>query len=178
MKKLRLLMCNECNRNCNGCCNKGWDLDRLPVCLNFIGYDLIMLTGGEPMLRPNVVKYAIEVIREVNPHAKIIMYTAYRQDPMAVVHMLDRLDGITITLHEQEDLEPFLNLCELIVSTGRKEKFAGKSLRLNVFSNVKIDKMIDGWEVKDNIQWIKNCPLPEGETFMRFCKEDELDWMF
>jgi len=31
MKKLRLLLFPDCNRNCAGCCNNDWDLDLLPM---------------------------------------------------------------------------------------------------------------------------------------------------
>jgi molybdenum cofactor biosynthesis enzyme MoaA len=44
MKKLRLLVTSECNRSCSGCCNKEWDLDKLPVCESYKDYDEIYLT--------------------------------------------------------------------------------------------------------------------------------------
>ena len=30
MKKLRLLVTKNCDRSCPGCCNKDWNLDKLP----------------------------------------------------------------------------------------------------------------------------------------------------
>ena len=48
--KLRLLLLDDCNRNCPGCCNRDWDLQALPLCQDYTPYRLIMLTGGEPML--------------------------------------------------------------------------------------------------------------------------------
>jgi hypothetical protein len=44
----------------------------------------------------------------------------------------------------------------------------GKSLRLNVFKGVSLAELnLSCWKVKPNIKWIKNCPLPEDEVFMR-----------
>ena len=35
-EKLRLLLFEECDRDCPGCCNRDWDLRSLPVCRDFI----------------------------------------------------------------------------------------------------------------------------------------------
>lgn len=43
MSKLRLLLWEECNRTCAGCCNKDWNLSELPVCFDYSGYDLILI---------------------------------------------------------------------------------------------------------------------------------------
>lgn len=74
-KKLRLLLFEKCNRNCKGCCNKQWDLSKLPIENDFTGYKLIILTGGEPLLEPDLVKNVIRMIRN-KTDAKIILYTA------------------------------------------------------------------------------------------------------
>lgn len=36
-EKLRLLLFEECDRDCPGCCNRDWDLRSFPVCRDFIG---------------------------------------------------------------------------------------------------------------------------------------------
>lgn len=50
------------------------------------------------------------------------------------------------------------------------DSFNGKSMRLNLFSNIKeaLPKDIDlsMWHIKD-IEWIKDCPVPKGEDFRR-----------
>ena len=41
-------------------------------------------------------------------------------------------------------------------------------MRLNIFHNVDIAKIdLVKWIVKKDITWIKNCPLPKDEVFMR-----------
>jgi len=63
-KHLRLLLFEACNRKCRMCCNKSLDLQSLPVVQSFSEYELIMLTGGEPLLRPHVIAEAVGRIRQ------------------------------------------------------------------------------------------------------------------
>jgi MoaA/NifB/PqqE/SkfB family radical SAM enzyme len=167
-KDLRLLLFSDCNRRCKGCCNKDWDLDNLPICQSFQGYKTVMLTGGEPMLNPQLVKDTAGWIREENPDAKIIVYTAKSTPPEALIDVLSHVDGLTLTLHTQSDVRPFTALQERLYLLRKKGALANKSLRLNVFKGIDIGKLYaEGWVIKTGIEWIKNCPLPENEVFMR-----------
>jgi hypothetical protein len=161
--KLRLLLFEDCDRACAGCCNKQWALESLPGCAEWDGYDEIMLTGGEPMLRPDYVKGVIDAIR-VQVDTPIYMYTAKTSNPLALVEILEMIEGITVTLHEQSDVGNFCWLLACIKRAGVE----GKSLRLNVFSGVDVSGLaLADWNIKDNIEWIPDCPLPENERFMR-----------
>ncbi len=163
-KKLRLLLFTECERNCEGCCNKDWDLESIPVVESFKGYDEILLTGGEPMLKPVFVLDTMIKIREENESVKIYLYTAYLT--VDLFFILEALHGIVITLHNQSDTHGFL-LFDLELSKRSWHK--SKSLRLNIFDNVSLPniKLKCDWKIKKNIKWIKNCPLPKGEEFKR-----------
>jgi hypothetical protein len=165
MKTLRLLLFAACNRSCEGCCNKQWDLTALPVCESYVPFEEIILTGGEPMLAPVLVHQTIDEIRRETP-ASIYLYTAKVDDWLAARGVLNHVDGMTVTLHEQRDLEPWTRFNENI-----REYRGLKRLRLNVFSDVRLAGVtpedLDGWELKTGIEWIENCPLPENEVFMR-----------
>lgn len=161
--KLRMLLFEECERSCEGCCNKDWNLKELPTVYSYEKYEEIMLTGGEPMLEPDFVKDVVEDIRKISS-ASVYMYTAKVTDIEASVRVLDKLDGMTVTLHEQSDVAPFL---EFIRAVNLYEK--EKSLRVNIFKGIEVEKAdLRKWVVKKDIEWIKNCPLPEDEVFMRF----------
>ena len=161
--KLRLLLFEECDRSCAGCCNRQFDLDALPVVPNWNGWGEIILTGGEPMLRPDYVKGVIDAIR-VHTDTPIYMYTAKTSNPLAVLEVLEMIDGLTVTLHEQGDVGNFCWLLACIKRAGVKDK----SLRLNVFSGVDVKGInLSDWKVKENIEWIPNCPIPQDERFMR-----------
>ncbi len=164
MNNLRLVMFEMCNRSCEGCCNNDWDLNNLTVHDSFAGYDMIMLTGGEPMLNPQLIVNTCKTIREQSD-ADIILYTAKSKRPLDLIAMLNWVDGITLTLHEQYDVPAFNNLNYYMQMLPN---LADKQLRLNVFSNVDISSInSNGWTVKDGIEWIVDCPLPEGETIKR-----------
>lgn len=161
--ELRLLLWEECNRTCAGCCNKDWNVSSLPVCSDYSGYELIMLTGGEPMLKPEALIKIIAKIRQ-QTSAPIYVYTADVDDLDATFAVLEVADGITLTLHDQSDVENFQIFDHCMVM----KQISGKSMRLNVFKGIDLTGVdTRGWQVKDNIEWIENCPLPQNEKFMK-----------
>jgi len=179
MKKLRLLITTKCHKNCDGCCNKDWDLSGLPVCNDYSQYGVIMFTGGEPMLNiARTLKIALE-IKEANPTAYLYVYTALMYPDWGLMSLLLRvIDGITLTIHDQRDANGFVFYHNKIYQETRLVSKV-YSLRLNVFKDcnlfpiempVKETEVYDTWDVRDNIEWIKDCPLPDGEIFMRYEK--------
>lgn len=162
MNILRLLMFSACNRACPGCCNKQWDLDALPVVTDYSNFDMVILTGGEPMLNPTLVAMTAGRIR-AQTMAPVILYTA---KPERLPSIMRWLDGVTVTLHEQADVDPFLDVAAQLTGEGH-------SLRVNVFAGVDVPE-VPGWETKRNIEWIEDCPLPEGEVFMRLSDQPPL----
>jgi hypothetical protein len=52
---------------------------------------------------------------------------------------------------------------------------AGRGMRLNVFEGVTIpeDTDLSLWKVKEQMVWIKDCPLPQDEVFMRLSAPEE-----
>ena len=169
MSKLRLLLWDECNRACEGCCNKDWDLEELPKLEAFHTlslYDEIILTGGEPMLYPQRVVATIMSMRAVGIKTPIYMYTANVEAIASIQYVLGHLDGLTLTLHEQRDVQFFNQLNTLM--RHYPHVYYNHSLRLNVFKGVDVRGHDRGlWTVKDDIEWLKDCPLPEDEVFMR-----------
>lgn len=162
MEKLRLLLFAECERNCPGCCNNDWDLSSLPQIVYYTGYDEILLTGGEPLLHPNIVKHTIRRIRKETA-TPIYLYTA-TNNVTAFLDILQYVDGICLTIHEQRDVQPFKILNKILMTINT----SGRSLRLNIFHNIILGNInLIKWKVKNNIAWIKNYPLPENEIFMR-----------
>ena len=157
--KLRLLVTKDCNKSCQKCCNKQFNLDTLPVCESYKGYDEIILTGGEPMLYPEMVLKLLQTIRD-ETGTPIYMYTA-KVDGIESVAIYKQLDGITVTLHDQKDVLPFWYFL-LALNTDNKSK------QVNIFKGVDATHLfLWNWNVKNNIDWIEDCPLPQNEVFMR-----------
>lgn len=172
-RKLRLLVTEECPNKCPMCCNNSWDFSSLPV-VDRWDYEEILFTGGEPLLfldRLCRLADAVSVLSSAAGKApKLYVYTSetasYKLD-----HLLSYVDGITVTPHDRKATERFIefniyvNACTIL----GKSPFADKSLRLNLFPDVKEylrGADLSKWQVKD-IHWIKDCPVPEGEDFRR-----------
>jgi hypothetical protein len=163
--KLRLILFPECNRSCKGCCNNDYDLNGFEIHDSFEGYNTVLITGGEPMLNPEMVIKVCDDIRKVNSSTRIILYTAKSKRALDLIAMLNWVDGITLTLHEQYDVKAFEELNALM----KGKDWIDKTLRLNVFSNVDFSGVdTTGWTVKDGMEWIKDCPVPVGEEIKRY----------
>jgi len=161
-KKLRLLVTRACDRNCPKCANKNHDLDALPVITGFGGFEEVILTGGEPMLKPELVLDTITAVRVLNPDAKIYVYTARVGATDAALDVAFESDGMTVTLHEQADVEPFLAFAVV-----GKELLPKRNMRLHVFEGIKLPfSVLAGWKLK-RCTWVDDCPVPEDEVFGR-----------
>lgn len=169
MKKLRLLVTKDCPKSCAGCCNKDWDLDELPIVEHF-NYDEIILTGGEPF-SANAFRKTVGLIyflKDIMPddNRKVYVYTT---DAWSVYDCLEIADGFTLTLHDQEDVDSFIAANDAIIDLLSTFSVVKCSLRLHIFKGIKLPEDIDlsAWQVKSDIEWIKNCPLPVDEEFRR-----------
>jgi hypothetical protein len=163
--KLRLMVTRHCNRNCPQCCNKSFNIDEdIPLVNGIAHYEEILLTGGEPMLDLEYLVWLIETIRDINPTARIIVYTSYFENPTGLLMILNKVDGLTVTLHDLEDLGDFMNFHSTMVEYGLHE---GKSLRLNYFpEDLGLRIYNSHWHIKE-LEWLDNCPIPAGEDFRR-----------
>lgn len=177
-KKLRLLVTKKCSRGCPGCCNNDWNLDALPT-LDFNTaheYSEIMITGGEPLEGKNAKKTAVLIsfLKEcLGYKGKIFVYTARPFEGLMLCNKMD-FDGITLTLHDQKDHCNLIKLLDKEFSGFkawlRMDNLKRKQLRLNIFKGIKIDERLKNsklFVIKDELEWIVDCKLPEGEVFMR-----------
>ena len=171
MKTLRLITTYDCPRNCVGCCNKQdpfkpeavqtWDQNLLDI-------EMVILSGGEPLMYPFSTLTLAEFIRMEKPDVKLILYTAKVDEPDMIENCLNFFDGITITLHEQADVDDFRKLNFQLLGRRTWLLDNNKSLRLNVFKGVDFSLVNDSlWKIKDNIEWIADCPLPNGEELFK-----------
>lgn len=178
MKKLRLLVTTKCKRNCEGCCNhdvKPSGVIHVFELLDHIKagtYNQIMITGGEPLLFPDLLMVYLQTImhticfkmKDPKLEPEVILYTSMipkHVDNEYLLSIFYLLDGITFTIHDKSGMEDFLRLQEILAMMHDQPK-----MRLNVFCDVPLSPVnLYGWDVKF-IKWIKNCPLPEGEEFL------------
>lgn len=172
-KKLRLLVTTNCPNKCPMCCNNSWDFSKLPI-VDRWDYEQIMLTGGEPLLMMDRCCQLLESIRTVTSsmgiYPKIYIYTAICNSE-DLTKVLSYVDGIVLTPHDIKSAEKFkeFNKSVNMTKTWKYSIPEHKSLRLNLFPEIKEylnNEDLSAWCVKD-MQWIKDCPVPDGEDFRR-----------
>lgn len=171
-KKLRLLITGRCPNNCELCCNKQFDLNSLPIVDRF-DYEEIMITGGEPLLFLNEVIELVQSIKYIESiqgkeFSKKYVYTADCSNNL--LNIIPYVNGVVVTPHNKKAVEYFIDINRWLLK--RKKNYIDKSLRLNLFPNIKEmlkDVDLSMWQVKD-IEWVKDCPVPEGEDFRRIAK--------
>lgn len=173
-KKLRLLVTDKCHNKCPLCCNNSWDFSKLPV-VDRWDYDEIMITGGEPLLKYIPILDLIDSIRGIHEaqghECKIYIYTAFF-DVKRLKQVSMYSDGIVLTPHKIKDIDGLLAFNDILLKETEKKYsiFNYISFRLNLFPDIKkhIPEGTDLhlWTIKD-MQWIKDCPVPEGEDFRR-----------
>ena len=175
--KLRLLVTKQCPRSCSGCCNKDWDLDALqPLRLDDVWFnddydewDEIIITGGEPLLYADELHDIVGELWEYFD-TKFYLYTADAYGIIVDWRLMQWFDGITLTLHDAKDVFEFSLLNDFLYimhSRGKLKK--DFSLRLNSFVKDELleGECLDMWDVRHEMEWKKDCPLPDGEVFMR-----------
>jgi organic radical activating enzyme len=162
-------MTKQCNRDCEGCCNQYWDLDKLPVFeIGSPVYktpDMFIITGGEPMLFPDELIKLIRSIKTIYLNTIVTVYTANVTQMKNVHDVLSVADGMTVTLHEDTDVEPFQRFQMYL----RSHNLRNKTFYLNIFKHLRngVDIMPILWDRIKLVEWIPDCPLPEKEVFMR-----------
>lgn len=169
--KLRLVLTHVCERSCPGCCNKDIDWKKVRTFdFDFELYDEILLTGGEPLLVPFRVSEVIKEARSRNPKTQIVLYTARLDNFELLASMMQLCDGVTITVHEAADLELFRRFVTYWERYIDHDRRICPRLRVNVFEEAgQLDLYATAetpWRVKQNMKWLKNCPLPDGEVLM------------
>lgn len=102
MRKARVLITERCLRLCAGCCNKYERIMQQMIAvpsLEFLedGYDIVCLTGGEPMLEPEYLLTCIEACRAYGVKF-VYVYTALYVDHYFEA-VIGASDGIHFTLH-------------------------------------------------------------------------------
>ena len=163
--KLRLVTTNICPRKCELCSNKNNNHPPIVTIEEANKYDMVILTGGEPMMYPdNMVKLLDEL-----GGTKVVIYTAYIHDPFQTRRVLfqPNVVGVTFTIHDNKGLDDFHLFDQCVRQVIDKIPFRKLSLHLNIFpSDITQFKAMDFslWRVK-MIDWIVDCPLPSDEDF-------------
>ncbi len=166
MKIARVIITFKCLRKCAGCCNTYKSIMSVAKLLDDIttlkDYDIVMITGGEPMLMPDRVIDLSKQLRSVSK-CKIYLYTAYHKKLEDLVSVLHYVDGIQYSLHAEAtpyDIDDFHSFQNSISG------YINKSFRLfidnRIIHFVKILPML--WKRVEIKHWLTEEELLNKQT--------------
>lgn len=190
-KRCRLLLTTHCPNKCPLCCNNQFDLIKDVPVIDRWNYDEFILTGGEPLMGGTVrlldFIYNLTAIHNyMGTSPKIFLYTSECK-PDYWNKIMPYIDGITYTIHTDANAQEFITLLKVLSAPelGYDMMYPdlysliGKSIWLNLFPEAKemlCNKMEIAnisWGIIEKffkirpMQWVKDCPVPEGEDFRR-----------
>jgi pyruvate-formate lyase-activating enzyme len=128
-----------------------------------VGYEEVLLTGGEPMLAPErVIEFAQEA-RKYNPNCRIYLYTALCPWNPIMHKVIEAVDGVHFALHapaSDEDIMGFQFMQSLA------KEYPDKSFRLHFDADLDIPISLNPsvWDRIESKPWLIDCPVPENET--------------
>lgn len=165
MKIARLIVTFDCLRDCSFCVNKNQSILDQAKRIEFKSlpdlqsYDLILITGGEPMLKPETTKAIISRLRFLNPVQLIYLYSSI---PIKLGEFLDHVNGMTYTIHKGS------NPSDLGIVQSFLQHHPNRSYRLNIDPEFRADLKIKPylWDKIKIKKWYdsKMVAIPKDET--------------
>ncbi len=168
----RVIITQECERGCAGCCNTYnavmSQAKSIADVSELAAFDVVCITGGEPMLDPEKTLAIIKEVRRSCSGALVYLYTS--QMNAAMPAMLDAVDGMQYSLHAEaleEDVADFQRFQDAI--EGRHGSFRlyvdvtvgiPLAIRPNLWRRVEIKP----WMTEDQLLECGPGGLPEGES--------------
>lgn len=160
----RVIVSYRCDRHCPGCCNQQpQDVKTIYSVEELKHYNEVVITGGEPLLEPELVKFFIKKLRKQNKNVKVFLYTACL-DREQYKSIASEFDGITVTLHAECNDMDILNLKELsewISEDAIMRLFIDRRVydRYDL-SNINLSE----WDVVRKLEWKEKCsPAPNED---------------
>ena len=89
---LHLMVNNTCNNNCPICCNKQYDVNKIPVVTveELEEIEIICITGGEPFMSRNIIPFLGNLLQQFKNIEELYIYTS----GMYLDRRLDALSNI------------------------------------------------------------------------------------
>lgn len=140
MKNARLIITKRCNRDCPGCCNKYATVmsgcKYIASLSELAYYDVVSVTGGEPMLDWRDTLRKILILRFCGVKT-IYLYTAlYRPE---IENILPHVDGVQFSLHAEATFDDLWNFQ---LFQGLIRKYPGKSYRAFIDNKIGLNELV------------------------------------
>lgn len=164
----RLIVTYDCERNCPGCCNKNGSVKAREIysVMELSEYKEIVITGGEPFLRPKNLLDFIRRLKKVNRRCKVYIYTACLYLDV-YDRILNLVDGITVTLHAEATDEDIRDLKYM------SEHLWGEMIDMRLFIDTRVydrynlrNIKMETWDVVRKLEWKEVCDLADNEELL------------
>lgn len=128
-----------------------------------IGYEEVVITGGEPMINPAQLYTVIKMLRKQNKRQKIYLYTAcLTMDDHPVI--LKHLDGITVTVHAEATDEDIRNLKYMSSNLYDEDLDMRLFIDKRVYDRYDLSNIcMKTWDVVRKLEWKEKCDPAENE---------------
>ena len=173
-----LYIVRKCSHRCKLCCNKLYDIEKLPVITveQLKTAHTVCLTGGDPMLiKPNRLIDFCTYLRQGYPNIqKLYVYTSgtiYLWPRKGIIALFRFIDGLSVCPKSNKDWGLFKSLL-----CNKMPECNLKSNRLYVLPEQQqacertlqsVDpKMLESWNIIGRV-WDKEFKTPENEHFVR-----------
>ena len=175
-KIIHLYIINECGKKCPMCCNKFYNMDKLPTVTadELKSADTVCLTGGDPFLYSGLQMF-IDRLRKQYPNIKnLYAYTS----GSALYHYLNfnwayfnKLDGVSIAPKDVNDwtaLKNILqndryNICISVMKSNRLMVFGNQKANFEMFQK---DIDLSMFTILSR-KWDEKFNVPENEIFRK-----------
>lgn len=172
-RSARVIVTYNCNRNCPGCCNNhGNKIEEIEDINDFLAYDEIIITGGEPLLLRTKILDFISNLKRIGYDKKIYLYTSFwEKNNLCHQSIINMVNGITYTLHAEANDKDIIALRNL--SNNKRLMDESFNARLIIdkrcynnydFSNINFKN----WSVIRKLQWKDVCEPASNEDLVSF----------
>jgi hypothetical protein len=137
-----------------------------------LGYEEIILTGGEPMLYLMELNDFVVALRNIGYKGNIYLYTAtVNISSPGVMRLLRDIDGITYTIHAEandSDIKLLKSLSSLSI-LGYENFSSRLIIDSRVYDRYDFSNIdLTNWDVIRKLQWKDYCPPAPNEELVEF----------
>lgn len=169
-KTARVIVTLNCNRRCPGCCNINLPEHRkVSTDEELMGYQEIVITGGEPMLIPGKLLEFINRMWDKGYRGKMYLYTSFWNGKEISKEILKELDGFTFTLHAEctdADITALKNLSNSGILQN-KDFSSRLIIDKRVYERYDLSNSnFSRWDVIRKLEWKEKCDTADNEELI------------
>jgi hypothetical protein len=158
LPSLRLIVTELCNRRCAYCANNGYENIETIQFNEIKNYGEVVLTGGEPFLKPDVVS---KIVQEHYQTLDLYLYTQMIPSQLYESVLL-QLNGVTVTIHDESAAHLIDYYENFITAYGHENPDCNWRLCLmpGVYDMPYTPSL---WSEVRKVEILDYCPYPEDE---------------